>query len=208
MLLITSSLFNRGHCWCFKHITTAKNKSVLYFFSSTSGGTDFVPPDVLNCARISLSQRLDYRLQLMSQITTVLIWWGNISYSFPLPQNHYLLEGCFKSYYRKILSQISSPVNLTGPSFSRPVCYDREVKTNSRVLRQSSAWDRDGQRSETTKPHLVHLSIIYSSHGRSWHSPFTRQSCVSWDTEKPPGAGLKAGNPSRVNNTCLWGTAF
>lgn len=51
---------------------------------------------------------------------------SKITYFFPPPQNHYLLQTRFRSYYRKILSQISSLVTLTRPSFSIAYeCYDR-----------------------------------------------------------------------------------
>lgn len=65
------------------------------------------------------------------------LFWSRITHSFLPPQNCYLLQACFKSYYRKILSQISFPVNPTGPSLRRPYeCYDRKVK---REKKQSSS---------------------------------------------------------------------
>lgn len=44
-------------------------------------------------------------------------------------KNHHPLQACFKFYYRKILSQISSLVNLNKAIIQLgSVCYDREAE--------------------------------------------------------------------------------
>lgn len=96
----------------------------------------------------------------LSQTASVFSHRSRITYSFPSPQNHYLLQACFESYYRKIQSWISSPVNLTGPSFSRPVCVCvmTERERNSRAVRWASAWDRNSYKYICTNPYLVQQS--------------------------------------------------
>lgn len=87
----------------------------------------------------AIKDKNKHRLTLLSKTPVVFTYRSRITYSFPSPQNHYLLQACFKSYYRKILSQISSPVNLNRAIIQQAcVCYDREVEREKRQTAEQS----------------------------------------------------------------------